>query len=233
MRRVPNPELDRVILDYLAGEYKLYQHRKPGEFHLSTGVYCLTKGFFEATAPILPTDEEVMLFAIGLGLQEIMTPKTATTPTFIKDGVIYRPDFVLSIEKDEYHELKSSRMSMKTLLDHIPESWEEYIAGGCYMRGVTTYQLSTLLLMGNYAPPFPKIYSETLVFEQDELENNWQHIIGRKEVYDLAILNNTPPTPHQYCKEWECKNCRYKTMCDVIGLLGIQEQAKSDIKELW
>lgn len=220
MKRIPNPELDNTILQHLSEKYRLSQMRALGEFHLSTAVYCLTKGYLDATSPILPTDEEVMLYAVGLGLQDMLTPELAATPTFEKDGVIYRPDFVLGVGQAEYHELKTTRMSMKTLLANLPKTWKEYIAGGCYMRGVTTYQLSTLLLMGTYAPPFPKLYSETLVFEQNELGENWESILNKKVTYNKAIESGSPPTPFQYCREWECKNCRYKTICDAIVLVG-------------
>ena len=223
MKRLPNPELDRLILNHLADKYQLYQFRQPGEFHLSSGVYCTTKAFWEATTPVIPTDEELMLFAVGLGLQDMLTPKQATTPTFVKDGIIFRPDFMLKLYKDEYHELKTTRMSMKRILEGLPDTWVQYIAGGCYIRGVTTYQLSTLLLMGNWAPPFPKIYSETLVFEQDELLGNWANILTRKIVYDEAIEKSQPPTPFKYNAEWECKNCCYKMNCDAIILITKKE----------
>ena len=233
MRRIPNPELDFLVLNHLAEKYQLNQMRQAGEFHLSTGVYCLTKAFFDAKAPVLPTETEIMLFAVGLGLQDILTPSSASTPVFEKDGVIYRPDFVLMLGDEEYHELKTTRMSLKTLLENLPETWVEYIAGGCYMRDVLTYNLSTLLLMGSYAPPFPKIYSETLEFVPDELQANWDRILRRKVVYDAAMLNDKCPAPFKYCKDWECKNCRYKLQCDVVVKLETRKQAEEDVKTLW
>ena len=219
MYRLDNPQLDRLILDHLAEKYKLRQQRVG--VHLSSLIYCLTRSFFDSVSLVEPTDEEVMLFALGLGLQAEFTPAEATTPVYEKDGITFSPDFVLKLNGSGYSELKTTRGSMKKYLaiDGLPEIWIEYIKGGCYIREVTEYNLAVLYMMGNYAPPFPTIHSETLVFEPEELQSNWGYLLGRKEVYDLAVLNNKPPKPFKWNKSWECKNCRYKLQCDAITIL--------------
>ncbi len=213
MERKPNAELDRLILDHLSNKYQLKQKREG--IHLSTLVYCLTRSFFDQLAPVEPTDEELMLWALGYGLQDVLTPANAETPTYEKDGIVFRPDFVLPLEFG-YCELKTTRASLKKNKESLPETWIEYIMGGCYMQGVTEYQLSSLHLMGSYAPPFPELYSETLVFEVEELQDNWERIVNRRDIYQLSLATNQPPTPFTFNKDWECKNCRYKLQCEAM-----------------
>ena len=226
MKRIDNPALDRLILTHLAERYGIYQKREG--LHLSTLVYCLTRSFFDQQAPTLPTDEEVMLFATGYGLQEILTPKSATTPIFEKDGIIYRPDMVFPVTLKDIEtlvEIKTTRAGVKRYLEGpLPETWIEYIAGGCYIKGTNSYELSVLYVAER---PVPKIRSETLIFDEPgELESNWGYLLKRKEVYTKALADNTPPTPFNYCKEWECKSCRYLMMCEAIVQTQMKEEAK-------
>ena len=226
MQRLENPTLTRKIINHLAKLYNIRERREG--IHLSTLVYCRTRGFLDQKQTIEPTDEEVMLFALGFGLQDVLTPEDATTPVFEKDGITYSPDMVFSVNGDKLVEIKTTRMSEKTLLESLPETWLEYIKGGCFIRDVNTYDLAILLMLGNYHPPFPMLKSETLIFDDDELFDNWSEILKRKAVYDKALTTGKPPTPFQHCNEWECKNCRYKLVCGVLA----EVQAREDTK-LW
>ena len=225
MDRVEDPEMSRLILDHLTSLYNI--NRKREGIHLSTLVYCLTKSFFDHIAPIEATDEEVMLFSLGLGLQDVLTPKAAETPVYEKDGVTFSPDFIVQLGARaevspkmppvHYVELKTTRMSSGK--EGFPETWIEYIMGGCYMRGINTYNLSVLYMLGNYRPPFPQIHSFILSFTDEELQNNWNYLMERKHIYSASLIMNKPPIPHMWCKDWECKNCRYKLQCDAIEML--------------
>jgi len=222
MERIPNPEMDRRLLDHLSTKYKL-KHKREG-IHLSTLVTCITKGWLDHSIGVEPTDSEIMLFSTGVGLQDELTPPDAEAPIFMVDGITFRPDFYFPIS-NTHVEFKSTRASLKKNKVQLPQAWIDYIMGGCYMRKVTTYELSALHLMGSYAPPFPEIYSETLVFEQAELDEFWKVIIRRRDEYQHALEVDKPPTPFLYCKEWECKNCRHKLVCDTIAAA----EAKEDI----
>lgn len=229
MQKIDNPELSRLILDHLANLYNI--KRKRLGIHLSTLVYCLTRSFFDQIAPIEPTDEEVMLFSLGFGLQDVLTPKDAETPLYMMKGITFSPDFVLQLDGDKYCELKTTRMSSGK--EDFPETWLEYIMGGCYMRDINEYELSVLHMLGNYKPPFPEIKSYKLIFTDEELQSNWDYLLERKQIYEEALRINNPPVPFSYCKEWECKNCRYKLQCEAMQMLAVQKQAEKDTKELW
>lgn len=219
MRIIDNPELTRSMFDHLTKLYNIKKQRT--KIHLSTLIYCLTRSFFDMKMDVEPTDMEVLLFALGLGLQDEFTPDNALTDiVFEKDGITFSPDFVtptgfLPIAEDHYCEMKTTRMSSAR---DFPTTWIEYIKGGCHIRGVDTYDLSVLYMMGNYKPPFPQLNSFRLEFDEYELDENWDYILARKKVFDKALENKMPPTPKVYCGDWECKNCRFKVQCDVLSL---------------
>lgn len=216
MDKLDNPGLSRLFLTHLADLYHIKEKREG--IHLSTLIYCLTRSFFDQVAPIEPTDSEVMLFVLGYGLQDVLTPQGAETPLYELDGITFRPDLLLPIgDKKGLAELKTTRMSSGK--EEFPETWIEYMKGGCHMRGVNVYDLSVLHMMGNWHPPFPEIKSYTLVFTEEELDDNWKYILCRKEVYTVALDTNTPPIPGEHCKEWECPRCRYKLQCSVIKMV--------------
>lgn len=202
------------MLDGLADKYKLREKREG--IHLSTLVYCLTRSFFDQQAPVEPTDNEIMLWALGYGLQEVLTPKQATTPIFELEGIVYRPDMVFEVGA-YLVELKTTRSGIKRYAEgNYPETWIEYIKGGCYIRSVLSYDLSVLYIAER---PIPKFKSETLIFEPEELEANWQDLSSRKDIYSTALASDNPPAPFTTCKEWECKNCRYRLQCEAIAML--------------
>ena len=222
MQRIDNPQLNKLILAHLSELYNLKQARV--DTHLSTLVYCLTRSFLDRVNPLEPTDEEVMLFALGLGLQDILTPRGARTPVYELEGIKFSPDFQFGL-RGYLVELKTTRMSLRTIKEHLPETWLEYIMGGIWIKNhsgyepTNSYELSSLLMMGSYSPPFPLIHSETLVFTDEELQANWNYLQQRKAVYEEALENNKPPEPFRWCKDWECKLCRYKLICEAIKIV--------------
>ena len=120
--------------------------------------------------------------------------------------------------------------------DGLSVTWVDYMMGGCYMTEKTEYDLIILYLMGNYSPPFPDIYAETIQFEKSELERNWNMIMANKAILDGAISSGTPPAPFINCYDWECKYCRYNLVCQTLarasGATMNEEQLEED-KSLW
>ncbi len=233
MKRIDNPELKRKILNHLSDLYKIKEVRESN--HLSSYITCRTRSFLDQKQTAEPTDEEVMLFALGYGLQDVITPKDASAPVIDKDGILYRPDMILS---NRLNEIKTTRKSAKYhyMDDALPVTWIEYMLGGCYMMERTEYDLIILYMMGAYSPPFPQIYAETIQFDKDELDNNWQMILEHKVVLDDALATDTPPEPFRNCYDWECKYCRYQLVCQTLarasGTTMSAEQVEED-KALW
>ncbi len=226
MKRVPNPELDRIILDALARRYKLLEPR--GGIHLSSLNYCLTKGYLDQKSPIEPTDTELLNFATGYGLQELLFP--ATEKIYVKDGITYRPDGTLPVrlqDVDRLIEIKSTRSGVKRYQEgNLPETWITYMKGGCYIREVQTYDLGVIYLSER---PSARILSETILFDAAEIEDNWNWLLERKAILTEAFESGTPPKPFTTAPKWLCDNCRYKVMCDAIVILEGRKQVKEDI----
>ena len=223
MNITENKPLTRLMLDSLATKYKIKEKRLG--IHLSTLIYCLTRQQFDQQQPVEPTDEEVMLFALGFGLQDVLTPSDATMPVIKKDGVTYSPDFVLALGSGGLTELKTTRMSAKKADQHdFPETWVEYMKGGCFIKDCETYNLSVLYMMGSYSPPFPIIRSFTFQFDEDELLDNWQYLMDRKEVYVDALASGELITPYSRCKDWECKYCRYSLICQTMKANDLRKE---------
>ncbi len=217
MKRTPNPELDRIILDALAKRYKLLEKREG--IHLSSLVYCLTKGYFDLRSPIEPTDTELLLFATGYGLQDVMFPTEELI--YEKDNIIYRPDGTIPATlKGESRrvEIKSTRAGVKRYQEgDLPETWVTYMMGGCYIMGATTYDLGVIYLSER---PHAKIISETVEFEQDELETNWSWLLARRDMYQESLDTDTPVPPFTTARDWMCRSCRYINVCEAIKLMG-------------
>ncbi len=214
MKRTANPELDKLILQHLSDKYKLKEKREG--IHLSSLVYCLTRGWYDLRARIEPTEREILLWALGYGLQEVLTPSNASTPILEYEGIIYRPDMLFELN-GMLVELKTTRTSIKTATLALPDTWLSYIKGGCKIRDTKKYELAGLYMMGNYAPPFPLLYSETLEFDNEEIEEQWAHLLVRRDIYRGSISSNIPPKPFTYCYEWECRDCRYRLLCETIA----------------
>src|SRR3990167_10796688 len=161
MKRELNPELDSLVLAALAEKYKLLETREPN--HLSTYIYCLTKGFWEQQAPIAPNDTELLLFATGYGLQEVMTPSDSRAVVYNAEGIIYRPDATLPMLKSErLVEMKSTRSGVKRYQEgDLPETWMRYMKGGCWIKKTLAYDLVVIYLSER---PVAKIISETITF---------------------------------------------------------------------
>ncbi len=241
MRRADNPELRLKLLNHLVSLFKIKEIREPN--HLSSYISCRTRSFFDQKQAIEPTEQEVMLFAIGYGLQDVMTPKDAEAKLYKVEDIIYRPDMSFEVTMAELNmlmELKTTRKSAKHhyIDESLPLTWLAYMKGGCHITGTLEYTLAVLYLMGNYAPPFPQLYCDTFYFEQEEVDANWQIILANKLVLDTANESGIPPTPFSHCYEWECTYCRYKLMCETLCRAlnlpnKLQEKQLAEDMKLW
>lgn len=234
MQRIANPELRRDILNLLEAKY-VDQSRK-AELHLTDLIYCLTRSWFDKVKPLPPTEEEVMLFSLGFGLQKVLLDGEAKPVTV--DGIVCSPDFIG--KRGLMSELKTTRQSIRQKdkatgvysPSEFSETWVEQIMGYCYAVKQTEYDLAVLHICGDYAPPFPKIAGWRLSFIEEELEEFWHYILCRKAILKIDMELNTIPKPFKYCKEWECNNCRYKVRCESLKFVIelIEEEGSEVVK---
>lgn len=219
METVEDPQLVKAAFEHLDKLYNISQKRDG--IHLSTVVYCITRSYFDMTLKdVGPTPQEVLLFALGYGLQDILTPEKATMEVMEKDGIFYSPDYKLKLgDTQDLYELKTTRMSSnKGDIHEFPETWIEYMKGGCFIQNVNEYRLVVLYMMGNWKPPFPSIKGYHFTFTDEELIDEWNRIKERKTMLSVSLLTKIPPTPRVWCKQWECKNCRFSVLCDAMSI---------------
>lgn len=209
MQITPNPVIEKELLDVLRARYITTEGRAEG-IHLSDLIYCLTKSYHRITDPLPATDQEVMLFSLGFGLENMLLRDESRVSPGCKDGIHYSPDFIpLTAGRAE---LKTTRAS--TTRD-LPETWVEQIKGYAYAEGLLTYDLVVLHMLGNYKPPFPVIKGYQLTFSQEELVEQWQRFLSRRFVLDTCLHDAIPPDPLHWCKDWECKYCTYRIRCGL------------------
>ncbi|KKL49332.1 hypothetical protein LCGC14_2316550 [marine sediment metagenome] len=223
MRRELNPQLDRFVLDALAEKYHLTEKRTG--IHLSTLNYCLTKSYLDLTAPLPPTDTELVLFSTGYGLEAMMTHSTAETPLIEVEGITYRPDNIITMKdarNPDLIEFKSTRAGVKRYQEgDLPATWLTYMKGGCYMMEKTEYNLSVIYLAER---PVARIISETIYFDEEEIADNWSWLLERKAQYEQALETETCPTPHTTAPDWMCGNCKYSLICEAIIMMEARQQ---------
>lgn len=232
MDRVENPQIIRQALNNLQAGYQDDSRRDC--IHLTDLIYCLTRSWFDKRYPLPPTDEEVLLFALGWGLQKVLVPEDQEAEEIICDGIHLSPDF-MSIG-GVLAELKTTRQSSRRKNESkqyepspFSESWVEQMKGYCYAQKLvdygpgsrmlelgSSYDLLVLHMMGNYAPPFPSLVGWRVTFTPEELKEFWTYMLERKVILDAAIETEMPPDPFTANKEWECGNCRYASRCQLL-----------------
>jgi len=210
------PSLSESIILALEEDYRL---EKPMP-HLTELIYCLTRSYWDRFQPVPSTDNERLMFAIGIGLERsLLRGNDRPEPRQVR-GIWLSPDsFILnSLEM----ELKTTRASIKTFASNgFPESWLKQIKAYCLTVPSLSYRLVVLHLMGNYSPPFPMLKSYELTFDWQELQDNWEWLEGRRDAYQEFILSETPPDSFTYNEDWECTNCRYLLRCQArTGQVG-------------
>ena len=197
--------------------------------HVAELIYCLTKSYFDRTNPIAPQDNELMLFALGFGLEKVMLPDNYKSVSKQVDGIYYTPDLAL---EESVTEIKTTRMKYNPGAIKIPETWLQQTKSYCHCEGINSINLAILHITGDYRPPFPKLAGYTLHFTDEELENNWTYIKFRKSVLVDAISKSIMPASFKFCQiDWECGYCRYKLRCDSLGIRDMEVGKEEPIDE--
>jgi hypothetical protein len=222
----PNPVLAREVLELLKAEYITPREEYP---HVTELIYCLTRSYDSRFNPLPPTDEEIMLWSLGFGLERVLLKRLERPETQCRDGIYYSVDYLTLLGSQA--ELKTTRTSTKTHdKKGLPETWLEQIMFYCYAEGKSYFDLLSLHMLGNYSPPFPQMKGRRLIPTPEELLANRDYLCQRRDWYLLHILLGVRPEPFKWCKGWECNYgpCRYKLRCDVARDEELRNNAKED-----
>lgn len=203
-----DPEVKTELLSRLR---KKYLTDKPTP-HLTELLYCLTRSWSDRFEPIASTDHELILWCIGFGLEEVLlrdSSRDAALKSVERDGVWLTPDYVAGREMVD---LKSTRMYFNSAgvpSKGWPEGWIQQFMAYAAQAGRTRYAVAVVAL-GQ-----ANLFTGTFQFTQEELDNNWLYILGRRDAYNVFTSKRVKPQPFMWNKEWECEYCRYYLKCSV------------------
>ena len=212
MQIVEDPALRQAHIDILAKEYQMMEPRQG--IHASDLIYCITKSYWNKIDYLPPSEDDILRFSIGLGLERVIIQYQATRvePLHV-EGIDLSPDFLI----DNIHsELKTTRWGVN---HELPETWMKQVMAYCYATGIPLYNLTVMHIIQAV------IKSYRLLFEQEELEENWGWMLNRKEILEqqLSLSEETgevlPPEAFKYNEDRECGFCRYKLRCDLAASL--------------
>ncbi len=177
------------------------------DWHLSDSIWCARKTYFrkKKLAPP-PSMRQLMLWTMGYAFQDWLFPNNKEQEIEV-DGVVCTPDVSLGIE------VKSTRGSEAKFNIYEADSWLKQIKGYCKALGKREYDLVPLFLCGDYKPPFPSLpIPSHLEFTQQEIDDNWLEVLGRKGLVEACLEQSRVP-PANYKYPWECKDCECKCLC--------------------
>ena len=209
-----NPQLSDRLLDIIAEDMKL---NKPLP-HVTELIYCLTRSYHDRFDYIPLSPKEVVLFSIGVELGKGLVRSHRQEVDGVLDGIHYSIDF-MDPEKGanspppsmmgRLGEIKSTRMPVKKLPVDFPVTWTKQL-------------LSYMKCQGSTQAIYSVVYLQPAVFKtweveatQQEVDGNWDWLLSRYKLYMDFIGRGEVPTPFEYNESWECKNCRYKLLCDA------------------
>lgn len=192
--------------------------------HTTGLIYCLTKSYYDQTAPLPPTDNETLLFSIGFALEGVWIRDeniNENPPAELVEGIWMSPDYVTfgGSEMD----LKSTRM--RSSEDGTPQrgfsdGWQKQFMAYAYrwamdkygeIPAVVPYNVGILYLVGAELRCFQ------LTFTRQEILENMEYLKTRLNIYNAFAGTNSVPTPYAFNESWECKNCRYAYRCQAAS----------------
>lgn len=194
--------------------------------HTSELIYCLTRSYLNRVDSLPPTDQETMLFATGLGLEQLLLRPHRQGEEGWLDGIYWRADWVKY--EEGLGEFKSTRMSAKKELGDIPVTWQRQVLSYMKAKGTREIILMVMHLMGNYAPPFPSVRVQRGHATQEEIDQNWEWMKQRRDIYMDHLERKVIPKQFTYNEDWECDPpsapCKYLFICQA-------RQSIDDLKE--
>lgn len=205
MLLISNPALSRQILQLLEAEYK---QDKPLP-HLTELIYCLARSYYDRVDPLPATEREILLFAIGCGLERLLLKHQRKVDAGVVDGIHFTPDFLAFT--DLPGELKTGRFGRKRIEEGVPDTWKRQILGYMKCLGVNQFELAYLYIISPELMPF------RVKASQEEIDENWQWMLERKVIYLNCMEQNIVPIPRLFAESWECDYCRYSVRCEAQG----------------
>lgn len=177
-------------------------------------------------------EELQLLFTRGRAHHEILEVYPDRERKMEKDGVYGHYDTkgrrIIEIFTTT---LGSKRMSDPSKVIEVFTMKVRQLMAYLYMEGESEGDLMVFYLMGDYSRPIkPELKDYTLVFEERELEENWDFLLGRKKMIEDCLKRGVPPIEVGF--KWECSNCGYAYACEEF-LQEKYEETVEKLMEIW
>ncbi len=214
---------------------KWYNEMSDGRDNQALGVtdyvYCLTKAYYKKTfLPQPPGRKLTLIFAMGLWLEKVILGKDQNATAGELDGIGYHTDD-LSWNVDgepKLGEVKSSNLSAKKDFSELNPAWHKQFLSYLKTTKATVGSFIVLHKRGDYrAGPFtdPDIRIWDVTATQEEIDDNWTWMLGRKYILDEALKDHIPPDPFTWRafdwmdyvegkEDYECKECPFLSLCE-------------------
>lgn len=169
---------------------------------------CLTKSYYNYSSGKLEyTKQTKIFFLIGLGLEQaLLSTRKEQAIGGQTDGIFWHVD-----SRDHgLVEMKSTRASVKKQAGgDFPESWILQTKSYCKVIGTLEVDVAIVYLI----PADFRVYR--ISYSEEEIEDNWSWMLGRKEVWDRAVETGQAPASFMYNADYECKACQYLLLCNM------------------
>lgn len=211
-----NPQLADQLLEELAKDID----RELPIPTVTELIYCLTRGWFDRKNPLPRAPKTTCMFAIGVGLGEVLLKGLRTEIAGELEGIHYHVDFLMP--DGRLGELKSTRYSVKKPPEQWSTGWHKQLLAYMKVRETLEAVYSAI-----YVIP-AEFHAWEVTAEQADVSGNWTWLQARRVVYMNHIENNTLPTPFAHNENWECGGCQYKVLCDAEVALVNQDLSGED-----
>lgn len=175
--------------------------------HVTELIYCLTRSYNDRFDHIPLSPKEVTLFSIGVNLEKTFLKGLRQQERGECEGIHFSMDFLTVDER--LGELKTTRMAPGKNPKDFPTTWNKQLLAYMY----TQQTLEAVYAVVHLLAPVFKVWEVAAL--QGEVHENWIWLQARRVVYLDHVERKVRPTPFEHHEGWECKNCRYKLMCDA------------------
>lgn len=212
MRVQLNDQLTTELLDELM--HDIEEDRSGQHPSVTDLISCLTKSYYNIHhGRIEHTTKTKIFFVVGLGLERaLLAFRKEEMLVGQYDGIWYHVD---SRDKGLV-EMKSTRASKKKHLEgDFPESWILQMKSYCKALGELAVDLVVIYIIQ------ADIQTYRLTFTQEEIDEHWEWMKGRRDILSKAIEKSEAPTAYMYNQDWECKDCQYAIVCEQRTKYGV------------
>jgi len=172
---------------------------------------CLTQSWWDAHRKLEHGKKKEVFFLIGIGLERSILAARKQNPTAGETEGIY---WHVDDNDDGLIEVKSFRGNIRKveLPDGgfaLPDYYVEQVKSYCVMLGVSSVDLGIIYII----PAEFEVYH--IEFEAMELAFHRRWLHSRRDVWNQAEAIGKAPESYKHNKDWECKDCQYKLLCET------------------